>query len=68
VHPEEATFAWLGSTQPRDPHYYAVRAGSVLVELDNTQDGANHVHTVLRDVRRDWGEDLLAEHYRRSHG
>jgi hypothetical protein len=67
VHPEEATFAWLGSTEPGEPHYYAVRAGSVLVELDNTQDGANHVHTVLRDVERDWGEDLLAAHYRRHH-
>jgi Protein of unknown function (DUF3500) len=67
VHPEEATFAWLGSTQPGEPHYYAVRAGSVLVELDNTQDGANHVHTVLRDVDRDWGEDLLAAHYRERH-
>jgi hypothetical protein len=68
VHPEEATFAWLGSTQPGEPHYYAVRAGTVLVELDNTQDGANHVHTVLRDVARDWGEDLLAAHYRHDHG
>ena len=68
VRQEEATFAWLGSTQPGEPHYYAVRAGSVLVELDNTQDGANHVHTVLRDVTRDWGEDLLTAHYRERHG
>jgi hypothetical protein len=67
VRTEEATFAWLGSTLPGEPHYYAVRAGRLLVELDNTQDGANHVHTVLRDVDRDWGEDLLSSHYQRSH-
>jgi hypothetical protein len=67
VRPEEATFAWLGGTSPEEGHYYALRAGSLFVELDNTQDGANHVHTVLRDVRRDWGEDLLAGHYRHAH-
>ncbi len=67
VVPEEATFAWLGGTDPGEPHYYALRAGSLLVELDNTQDGANHVHTVVRDVRRDWGEDLLAAHYADEH-
>jgi hypothetical protein len=63
----EATFAWLGGTAVGEPHYYAIRAGSLLVELDNTQDGANHVHTVVRDVDRDWGEDLLAAHYRDAH-
>jgi hypothetical protein len=62
-----AAFAWLGSTEPGEPHYYAVRADPVLIELDNTQNGANHVHTVVRDVERDWGEDLLADHYARSH-
>jgi hypothetical protein len=67
VVPEEATFAWLGGTDPGAPHYYALRAGSLLVELDNTQDDANHVHTVVRDVRRDWGEDLLAAHYADEH-
>jgi hypothetical protein len=62
-----ASFAWLGSTQPGEGHYYAVRAGSLLIELDNTQNGANHVHTVVRDTERDWGEDLLAGHYRAAH-
>lgn len=62
-----ATFAWLGSTRVGEGHYYAVRAGGTLIELDNTQNGANHVHTVVRDLRRDWGEDLLAAHYRGQH-
>jgi hypothetical protein len=63
----EATFAWLGGTAAGEPHYYAIRAGSLLVELDNTQDGANHVHTVVRDVERDWGEDHLRSHYAAQH-
>jgi Protein of unknown function (DUF3500) len=44
-----------------------VRAGDLLLEYDNTQNDANHVHTVWRDRRRDWGEDLLAAHYHRAH-
>ena len=60
---ERATFAWLGATEPGAGHYYALRAGTVFVELDNTQNDANHVHTVVRDVERDWGEDLLVRHY-----
>lgn len=64
---EELTFAWAGSTEPGQGHYYALRGGSFLVEYDNTQNGANHIHTVWRDLDRDWGEDLLAAHYRQDH-
>jgi hypothetical protein len=61
------TFAWAGSTRPGEPHYYAVRAASFLLEYDNTQNGANHAHSAWRDLRRDWGEDLLAAHHRAAH-
>jgi uncharacterized protein DUF3500 len=62
------TFAWAGSTTPGERHYYAVKGATFLLEYDNTQDGANHAHTVWRDLRRDWGTDLLAEHHAASHG
>lgn len=67
VQRETLTFAWAGSTEPGEGHYYAVRGEHFLVEYDNTQNDANHVHTVWRDSRRDWGEDLLATHYRSAH-
>jgi hypothetical protein len=67
VVPEVLRFAWAGSTAPGEGHYYALRSDIVLIEYDNTQDGANHIHTVWRDLRRDWGTDLLAEHYRDAH-
>jgi hypothetical protein len=65
---DDLTFGWAGSTTPGGPHYYAVKGPTLLVEYDNTQNGANHVHTVWRDLQRDWGEDLLAEHHDREHG
>jgi hypothetical protein len=67
VRAEELSFAWLGSVDAGAGHYYALRSEAVLIEYDNTQDGANHIHTVWRDVRRDWGTDLLAAHYREAH-
>ena len=61
------TFAWAGPDTPGRGHYYAIRGSDLLIEYDNTQDGANHIHSVWRDRVNDWGEDLLAEHYRAAH-
>ncbi len=60
-------FAWAGSMQQGEPHYYRLHGPSFLVEYDNTQDKANHIHSVWRDLERDWGDDLLREHYARAH-
>jgi hypothetical protein len=60
-------FAWAGSGEPGRPHYYRVHGPSFLIEYDNTQNNANHIHSVWRDLWNDWGEDLLKSHLRRSH-
>jgi hypothetical protein len=60
-------FAWAGSEKLGFPHYYRLQGPSFLVEYDNTQNNANHIHTVWRDLRNDWGEDLLKHHYTKSH-
>jgi hypothetical protein len=60
-------FAWAGGETPGQPHYYRVQGPSFLIEYDNTQNNANHIHTVWRDVAGDWGDDLLAGHYAQSH-
>lgn len=64
---ETITFAWAGSDTPGEGHYYSVRGPTFLIEYDNTQNGANHIHSVWRDVTGDWGEDLLAAHYAHAH-
>jgi hypothetical protein len=60
-------FAWAGSKKQGQGHYYRVHGPSFLIEYDNTQNDANHIHTVWRDLRDDWGEDLLRGHYAKSH-
>jgi hypothetical protein len=62
----EVAFAWAGSTRPGEAHYYRIQGPSFLVEYDNTQNNANHIHTVWRDFDGDFGRDLLREHYRNA--
>jgi hypothetical protein len=57
-------FGWAGSLEPGKPHYYRVHGPTLLIEYDNTQNGANHIHSVWRDLERDFGGDLLRAHYR----
>ena len=61
------SFAWSGGIKRGDPHYYRVQTHSFLIELDDTQDNANHIHCVWRDFTGDFGEDLLHQHYQTSH-
>jgi hypothetical protein len=64
---ERVSFAWAGPEERWQGHYYAVTGPTFLLEYDNTQHGANHIHSVWRDFTNDWGEDLLAAHYAESH-
>jgi len=65
---DELTFAWAGSEERGQGHYYSVKGPTFLIEYDNTQNRANHIHSVWRDFTHDWDEDLLAEHYAHAHG
>jgi hypothetical protein len=56
-------FAWAGSAESGQPHYYRVQGPTFLIEYDNTQNEANHIHSVWRDFDGDWGLDLLRMHY-----
>jgi hypothetical protein len=60
-------FAWSGVAQKGGPHYYRIQAPTFLIEYDNTQNNANHIHTVWRDLTNDFGADLLKQHYAASH-
>jgi hypothetical protein len=64
---EKIHFAWAGGEEPGQPHYYRLQGPTFLVEYDNTQNRANHIHSVWRDFHGDFGADLLAAHYREHH-
>lgn len=64
---ESITFAWQGSEVIQQGHYYAIKGPTFLIEYDNTQDDATHIHSVWRDLTNDWGEDLLLAHYAAEH-
>jgi hypothetical protein len=59
---DRVTFAWAGGLEPGERHYYRVQGPTFLIEYDNTQNDANHIHSVWRDFDGDWGRDLLREH------
>jgi hypothetical protein len=61
---ERVHFAWAGPVDPKRPHYYRLHGPTLLIEYDNTQNNANHIHSVWHDPRGDFGADVLGAHYR----
>lgn len=64
---DDISFAWAGADAPGHGHYYAILGPTFVIEYDNTQNGANHIHAVWRDLERDWGGDPLADHLATAH-
>lgn len=64
---EKLQFAWAGSQQPGSGHYYRIQGPTIIIEYDNTQNNANHIHSVLRDLKHDFGGDELLAHYEKDH-
>jgi Protein of unknown function (DUF3500) len=60
-------FAWAGGIERGQPHYYRVQGGNFVLEYDNTQNDANHVHSLWRDFDHDFGADLLKAHIDAAH-
>lgn len=56
------SFAWAGSTVVGQGHYYRIQGPDLIIEYDNTQDAADHAHTVLRRPGADFGAELLPVH------
>jgi hypothetical protein len=63
---DKLRFVWMGSLEPGQGHYYRIVGQGFAIEYDNTQNRANHIHSVWRDFANDFGRDALAEHYRAS--
>ena len=59
---DKIAFAWAGGVERGEQHYYRVQGPTFLIEYDNTQNNANHIHSVWREFDGDFGQDLLREH------
>jgi hypothetical protein len=64
---EKIGFAWAGAVERGQRHYYRVQGPTFLIEYDNTQGNGNHIHSVWRDFRGDFGRDVLREHIKTAH-
>lgn len=64
---DQIHFAWAGGLDPGQGHYYRIQGPGFVIEYDNTQDQANHIHTTWRSFTGDFGRDLLREHYEQDH-
>jgi hypothetical protein len=61
---DKIMFGWAGTLEVGGPHYYRVQGPTFLIEYDNVQNNANHIHSVWRDFNGDFGRDILREHYK----
>lgn len=51
---ENIYFAWWGSAERNERHYYRVQGPTFLIEYNNTQQSANHVHSIWRNMAGDF--------------
>lgn len=47
-------FAWWGDADQHKRHYYRVQGPTFLIEYNNTQNNANHVHSMWRNMGGDF--------------
>ena len=60
---DDVFFCWAGGTQRGTSHYFRVQTPDYLIEYDNAIDSGNHIHTIWRDLRNDFGGDIILQHY-----
>jgi hypothetical protein len=61
-------FSWIGTETKGQAHYYRVHAPDWVIEYENSQNNANHIHSTLRDFKNDFGQDTLRTHLIVDHG
>lgn len=64
---DKVSFSWMGGLEPGQGHYYKVQGPTFILEYDNTQNNANHVHSLWHDPASHFGQDILKRHYEQDH-
>jgi hypothetical protein len=55
---EKIRIAWWGSLERNEKHAYRIQGPTFLIEYNNTQDNANHVHSVWRNAEGDFDQPI----------
>ncbi len=45
---------WWGDAEPNKRHHYVIQGSSFVIEYNNTQNSANHVHSIWRNLAGDF--------------
>jgi hypothetical protein len=59
--PEKIHFAWFGVPDRSAGHAYRVQGPTFLIEFNNTQNEANHIHSVWRNMLGDFGHPVATQ-------
>jgi len=51
---ENIYFAWWGGSELNEPHHYVIQGPTFVIEYNNTQNEANHVHSIWRNLSGDF--------------
>lgn len=62
---ESIYFGWIGGRERVTDHYYVINGPHFLIEYDNVGwiHKGDHIHTIFRDKKNDFGDDLLKKHH-----
>lgn len=63
---DKVHFAWAGSLNRGEGHYFRIHGPTLVIEYDNTQSNANHAHLVWHSPGNNFGADYLRRHYEES--
>ena len=55
---DDIHFAWWGGPDLDQPHHYVVQGPTFIIEYNNVQNSANHVHSIWRDTSGDFNLNL----------
>lgn len=53
---ERIRIAWWGGGELNQPHHYVIQGPTFIIEYNNTQNQANHVHSMWRNVAGDFAQ------------
>ncbi len=52
---DDIRMGWWGEAEPNRRHHYVIQGKTFIIEYNNTQNDANHIHCIWRNLEGDFG-------------